>query len=220
MRYLLLLVLFFSWSAHANVLYTPSSANKYMVADTPGPEYPPGPYYPPGPFYPPGPMPVPSGLLTEKHHTPFARGTVEVVVHRAVRHLSRQDRQIECLALNIYHEAAFEPLMGQIGVAAVTLNRSHERHRSVCKTVWAPKQFSWTTGALDGEGRLRASLQPRNNKVWKRIRLLAAALIKCKYVDPTHGANHYHADYVHPRWAANLDFTVMIGHHLFYRTTT
>ena len=71
--------------------------------------------------------------------------------------------EIECMAKNIYFEAAVESTAGQLAVAQVTLNRVKSRHypNSVCEVVYEgphtangfPKrdrcQFSWY---CDGKG--------------------------------------------------------------------
>ena len=56
------------------------------------------------------------------------------------------EKQLKCLALNIYHEARSEPPVGRYAVAWVTLNRvEHEKFRdTICKVVYQPGQFSWT----------------------------------------------------------------------------
>ena len=48
------------------------------------------------------------------------------------------ERERECLARNIYHEAANEPVEGQIGVAQVTLNRARDPFypSDVCDVVY------------------------------------------------------------------------------------
>jgi len=33
----------------------------------------------------------------------------------------------------------------------------------------------------------------------------------------TEGATHYHADYVHPKWASTLQLVGRIATHIFYR---
>jgi spore germination cell wall hydrolase CwlJ-like protein len=38
-----------------------------------------------------------------------------------------------------------------------------------------------------------------------------------KYRGITEGATHYHADYVSPKWAPELDLVGSIGMHIFYR---
>jgi spore germination cell wall hydrolase CwlJ-like protein len=34
--------------------------------------------------------------------------------------------------------------------------------------------------------------------------------------DNTHGATHYHADYVSPYWVSDMHYLTTIGHHYFY----
>jgi len=38
--------------------------------------------------------------------------------------MEERDRQLTCLAKNIYHEAASEPFEGKVAVAQVTINRA------------------------------------------------------------------------------------------------
>ena len=62
-------------------------------------------------------------------------------------------RQLECLAINIYREAGYEPFEGKVAVAQVTMNRVlHEEFPSdVCQVVYQKNifyqrlvcQFSW-----------------------------------------------------------------------------
>jgi spore germination cell wall hydrolase CwlJ-like protein len=58
------------------------------------------------------------------------------------------DKQVRCLAENIYYESRGESLEGQIAVAKVTLNRLDEGYaRTVCGVVKQRNpngcQFSW-----------------------------------------------------------------------------
>ena len=69
-------------------------------------------------------------------------------------------RNIKCLAMNVYHEARGEPVLGQFAVAAVTMNRvkSARYPDDVCRVVyqkgWSSKHqryvaaFSWTLDKL------------------------------------------------------------------------
>ena len=118
--------------------------------------------------------------------------------------------EITCLALNIYYEARSEPIEGQIAVAAVTLTRAKINKSTLCKTVYAPYQFSWT---------LAKALPPPSGKEWRNIQTLAKSLYKGRFKDPTHGATHYFATYIKtPPWNFNLlTFQIRIGHHLFYK---
>jgi len=118
--------------------------------------------------------------------------------------------QANCLAKNIYHEARGQSIKGQIAVAAVTLNRAHAQHKTICEIVYQHAQFSWTDQNLP---------KPRPGHVWRNIRVLAVHLIRQRYTDPTHGADHYHTVTSNPRWARStrMKFTVRIGAHMFYK---
>lgn len=131
--------------------------------------------------------------------------------------LSFDDTDLECLALNIYHEARSEPPSGQLAVAAVTLNRARSEAYpgSVCSVVKQGGQrrhacqFSWW---CDGK-----SDKPTETRAWDRALATARRSLLGLAEDPTSGATHYHATYVNPFWADNLEPTVRIGQHLFYR---
>ena len=132
---------------------------------------------------------------------------------------SKDEREIKCLALNIYFEARGEPQNGQFAVAAVTMNRvkSHKFPNTVCKVVWQRRQFSWTH---DGK-----SDRPRDKKAWRQAKDLAE-LVYSKYLhfqektngawDITQGALHYYSTSIsQPYWAKEKVASVSIGRHMF-----
>ena len=134
--------------------------------------------------------------------------------------------EIECMAKNIYFEAAVESTAGQLAVAQVTLNRvkSHHYPNSVCEVVYEglhtangfPKrdrcQFSWY---CDGKGD-----DPKiKGKLWESAHDLARYVLKRRHdlIDITDGATHYHATYIDaPRWAHQKRVTTSIDQHIFY----
>ena len=126
-------------------------------------------------------------------------------------------RELECLALNIYWEARSEPLLGQVAVAAVTLNRvaAPAFPDSVCEVVFQGEergrhlcQFSWRCDGLDD--------RPRNLVAWEAARRVARLALSDQVADPTGGALWYHADHVLPDWTEEMTMRARIGHHLFY----
>ena len=134
--------------------------------------------------------------------------------------------EIECMAKNIYFEAAVESTAGQLAVAQVTLNRVKSKHypNSVCEVVYeGPKhasgimkrdrcQFSWY---CDGKGDDPAI----NGQLWKSAHDLAKYVLKRRHdlLDITDGATHYHATYIDaPRWAYQKRVTTSIDQHIFY----
>ena len=135
--------------------------------------------------------------------------------------------EIECMAKNIYFEAAVESTAGQLAVAQVTLNRVKSKHYpdSVCEVVYeGPKdangfpkrdrcQFSWY---CDGKGD-----EPKNKgKLWNTSHSLAKYVLTRQrdLIDITDGATHYYATYIDaPRWARQKRITTSIDQHIFFR---
>ena len=130
-----------------------------------------------------------------------------------------EEKEMHCLALNIYFEARGETELGQFAVAAVTMNRveSQKFPNTVCKVVWQRRQFSWTH---DGK-----SDRPRELQAWQQAKELAR-FVYTKYFefqkisnrawDITRGAlNYYSPDLVNPYWAKNTKAKTQIGKHVF-----
>ena len=133
-----------------------------------------------------------------------------VAQSHAFLHLS----EIECLALNIYHEARGEPVDGQIAVGIVTLNRVESRRypNSVCMVVHQRKQFSWTRLPA----RFRAVDNPR---AWRQAREVAERVLAGDFTADDYrldGVMHYHNHTVSPQWAAAGELVTAIGRHRFY----
>lgn len=130
-----------------------------------------------------------------------------------------------CLALNIYFEARDQSLAGQIAVSNVVINRVEDPRypNTVCGVVKDAKldyrgqpkrnkcQFSWY---CDGK-----SDKPKEGAYWDQASALANHLLSNKvYWDITEGATHYHAYYVNPSWNVDMEKTVTIDDHIFYRS--
>lgn len=128
-------------------------------------------------------------------------------------------KEVKCLAENIYFESAHEPDVGKMAVAFVTLNRMHNKDfpSTVCEVVTQKTkntcQFSWFCILKDKT--------PRNHEIYQKI-LDMASFIYVNYdkmEDPSYGALYYHADYVNPKWK-NLNHVTTIGRHIFYVPAT
>jgi len=119
---------------------------------------------------------------------------------------------VNCLALNIYHEARNQETKGQYAVALVTLNRVNSSRwpNSICGVVWQDRQFSWTQ---DGK-----SDRPHEIQAWHKSLGIAYSIIFNRNInDFTNGAVNYHADYVNPKWNVSLTKLSVIGSHIFYK---
>ena len=134
---------------------------------------------------------------------------------------AKEDRELFCLAQNVYFEARGEETVGQLAVAMVTMNRVYSNRfpNTVCNVVWQKRQFSWTH---DGK-----SDRPRDAKAWKLAKQIAK-FVYFKYdqykertggaLDLTQGALHYYApDLADPKWAQSKRVTRQIGGHLFLK---
>jgi len=129
------------------------------------------------------------------------------------------------MALNIYHEARGEPVVGQVAVAQSVLNRIADNRypNTVCGVVKQAKynpwdsvtpirnqcQYSWF---CDGK-----SDTPKDDKAMLEATIVAQFVLSGSSRDVTEGATHYHADYVYPYWADSLIPTIKIGSHIYYR---
>jgi len=124
------------------------------------------------------------------------------------------DKNVRCLAENVYYESRGEPLKGQLAVAKVTLNRLDEGYaNSVCGVVKQGCQFSWVC-----DGTLTRPFGP----AWTHAVGIALVALNepHKVEDPTNGATYFHATYIEwqPGWRKVQDSVRQIGNHIFYRT--
>jgi spore germination cell wall hydrolase CwlJ-like protein len=131
------------------------------------------------------------------------------------------EKELECLAINIYKEAGYEPLKGQLAVAQVTLNRVEHREfpNSICEVVYERNrnrntgkivcQFSW---ACDPVHRNRKVHEPSYQQSYDIAR---QALVDGARIIGLEDALFYHATYINPRW--RLERVQTIGLHTFYR---
>lgn len=120
-----------------------------------------------------------------------------------------KQQDIECLAKNIYHEARGEPFDGQIAVALVTANRlaAGVFGNTICKVVYAHKQFSWT---LDKKKKVT------DEKAWNSALKIAKAVLTKQVYEPKFTAIYFHATTVKPKWAKTKTVITKIGNHIFY----
>lgn len=135
--------------------------------------------------------------------------------------------QIECLAKNIYFESRNQPLVGQVAVGLVTINRvkSSRYPNTVCEVVYqavvyenwkgniVPKrnacQFSWY---CDG---LPETINDESS--WSNAISLARKIINNEIIDITEGSLFYHSNKVSPNWSKTMRKSVQIEDHIFYK---
>lgn len=138
--------------------------------------------------------------------------------------------QLECLALNVYHEARGESVEGQVAVSQVVMNRVRDRRfpNTICEVIYQGQISQWYLEAKGEIVPLRNRCQfswwcdgrsdrPRNMSAWGQALEVAAGVMRGEYSDITHGAMWYHASYVDPSWRYSLLPIASIGDHHFYK---
>jgi spore germination cell wall hydrolase CwlJ-like protein len=126
-------------------------------------------------------------------------------------------RQINCLALTIYHEARGESERGKLAVGHVVMNRTRSVlfPASVCEVVRQGGQrhyrcqFSWW---CDGR-----SDRPKDQAALRESLWLAEEIYYGCTSDPTAGALWYHSTAVKPSWSKLFGRGKRIDRHVFYR---
>lgn len=122
---------------------------------------------------------------------------------------------MQLAGLCIKSEAQGEPLIGQLAVAYVVFNRVAAQTwfgKDIREVILKPFQFSWFNPGQDQLAALEIA------KTLDPSYVMMAELAQARPdLDPTFGATHFHADYVHPDWVLKMQFILKIGQHLFYK---
>lgn len=131
------------------------------------------------------------------------------------------NRQVECLAKNIYYESGSEKYEGKLAVAQVTLNRvnSGKFPSDICSVVYQKTvdqnlrtvcQFSWTCMVKE--------LVVKDKYMWEESVNIAKRALTEPFVHDTiaqSNALYFHAVYIKPDWN-NTKVIKQIGNHIFY----
>ncbi|HWU26326.1 MAG TPA: cell wall hydrolase [Rhizomicrobium sp.] len=133
--------------------------------------------------------------------------------------IARLSGEERCLAEAMYYEARGEGTEGQMAIAEVVFHRLHHRGfpSSICGVVYQGVsdeggcQFSFV---CDGE-----MLHRKTSADWRRAKLLAEKILSgyTHLGNSTDGATSFHTIDVEPDWSSNLERTVQIGNHIFYK---
>ena len=130
-----------------------------------------------------------------------------------------RQKQLDCLARNIYHEAGYEPFEGKVAVAQVTINRTESGQfpSDICQVVYQKNvvyekvlcQFSWYCDSASIKKPMNGPVYTESMEVAKKVLLEGFRLPSVK------GALYYHADYINPKWGKPP--VAKVGHHIFYK---
>ncbi len=130
-----------------------------------------------------------------------------------------RERQLACLARNIYFEAGNEPFEGKVAVAQVTINRAQARGfpDDICQVIYQKNviyqrvvcQFSWYCDRESASRIMHREVYTESMEVAKKVLLEGFRLPSLTQ------ALYYHADYVNPGW--KKERITKIGRHIFYK---
>lgn len=137
----------------------------------------------------------------------------KVVLVKTKEKVALSQKDFDCLAKNIYHEAGVEDRAGKVAVAQVTLNRVNEGKwgNSVCKVVHAKSQFSWTLN------KKKVAEKPKG-ELWDQSVAVAREFATGVRVKGLEDSQYYHAEYIKdPAWAKAKRVAKQIGQHIFYK---
>ena len=128
-------------------------------------------------------------------------------------------RQLTCLAQNIYHEAGSERFNGKVAVAQVTINRANSGNfpSTICgvvhqKTQIADKticQFSWVCDPVAKSQRVYSAAWKESQSIARKV-LLDGLRLESLGSE----ALYFHNARVRPKWG--LERIDRIGGHTFY----
>lgn len=133
-----------------------------------------------------------------------------VLAHNPIR-IKYNQKDIDCLARNIYWEAGVEPMTGKLAVGIITVNRLKTKYwgSRICDVVYSKEQFSWTKEK-------RRAWIPLKGRAWIESQTAAKAVLDGITVKQLDRALFYHADYVDPKWRDNRHQVLKVGRHIFY----
>jgi spore germination cell wall hydrolase CwlJ-like protein len=130
-----------------------------------------------------------------------------------------RNKQLECLARNIYYEAGNQPFEGKVAVAQVTINRAESGQfpKDICQVVYQKNivyekvlcQFSWYCETA-------TMTRPRNTAMFKESELVARQVLLEGFRLPSlQKALYFHATHINPKW--NREKVAVIAGHVFYK---
>lgn len=131
------------------------------------------------------------------------------------------NKDIMCLARNVFYEARNQPILGKIAVAYIPVNRAVSTLKSLCSIIQKKSknvcQFTWVC-----HKKVNTKFEAA---AWSMSLKIAHATYNRLVVDPTDGAKfYYNPKKAHPHWAKFKNviqtlYTVngFIGDHIFLK---
>lgn len=122
-------------------------------------------------------------------------------------------RQVICLALNLYHEARGTSNASVMAVGFSTKNRIDKTNEDYCTVIWEKGQYVWTKRPIHGQ-------MPKDTATWSKIMDMAKSIVTIDSLqDTTSGADSFYSSNLPhaPRWAKNSPVRVRVGKLVFVK---
>ena len=129
------------------------------------------------------------------------------------------ERELTCLAMNVYFESGNKSYQEKLAIAIVTMNRVNNDNypKTICGVVWEKRphskkcQFAWT---CDG----KSDRIIDSGKYFESLQVAKEVLINSKkssIIDKE--VIYFHANYIKPEWSKHMVYVASIGTHVFYK---
>ena len=122
-------------------------------------------------------------------------------------------RQIICLALNLYHEARGTSDASVMAVGFATRNRVvASNDKNYCSVIWQKGQYVWTKRPIRGQ-------LPKDVVTWSKLVEIATHIVTSGDLeDTTSGADSFYSTHIRkPRWAFHSPTYMRIGSLVFVK---
>ena len=138
------------------------------------------------------------------------------------------ERQLECMALNMYFEARNQnttEAMAAVGYTVLNRVATSRYPNTICGVVYQGKrdrngnyvrnrcQFSWV---CDGKADVPNTRHPGEVEAWEKANEVALQVLTGAIDNPVGNATMYHATYVRPYWANSYSLVAQVEDHIFY----
>lgn len=119
------------------------------------------------------------------------------------------NKELDCMARTLYHEARGESERGMIMVAEVTINRTEDKRfpSTICGVVYAPNAFEWT----------KKSTKINDKKQYERAKKVANKVLSGKAKLTGTEALYFKAKGYKSAFHSKRKHLVTVGNHEFYK---
>ena len=158
------------------------------------------------------PLPQGQGEESPKHDVSSASASSLKELVAQTDNDQALSEELQCLAGAVYFESRGEPLVGQLAVAQVIVNRADSARfpSSYCGVVYQRSQFSF----------VKNGQMPRiktGSAAWERAKAIARIAHEGLWESAAQDSLYFHAKYVRPTWIRKKVARATISSHVFYR---